>query len=233
VHPTVTSPTRADAELRPQKPAEVPLKPDRLSYLLDKLFDAAKRDVVERHVGTQTAAPESIQSAEPAPLAAYPAESEILDLRGPEPLPDPPEEPEPVAVAPTPLPVEETATVEGPVATIESVAAEPPVETRFAELEAASEPQEAPSSPDAAPAVAAPQLEPSEQPATSKRPRRAEPATHFGSRARPPGGQTPGAGPNSKARRAGPGAEQPAAASEQPPVPGAIRHGARETGPNA
>src|SRR6185436_6554246 len=80
-------------------------------------------------------------------------------------------------------------------------------------------PQEAPSSPDSAPAVAAPQLEPSEQPATSKRPRRAEPATHFGSRARPPGGQTRALDLTPKPVEPAPAPEQPAAASEQPPVP--------------
>ena len=181
--PPADEPSPALAPSEPQGPTKAQLKPDRLSYLLDKLFETAKREPAV----PQQADPEPVPVAELVPpveaAPAHPAESEILDLRGPDPLPEPPDEPEPgSAVAlPPPLEIKPEEPVHASTAPIEApVAVEPlqpaPIDTIPSET----------TKPDPAPS------QPSDQPtAPSPRPRPAEPATHFGSRSKPPRPKSP------------------------------------------
>jgi hypothetical protein len=184
--PAAVEPPPAIAPSEPPNSTEARLKPDRLSYLFDKLFETAKRESVERRATPQQADPEPVPAAErvpPAETPTHPSESEILDLRGPDPLPEPPDEPEAgSAAAPTPrLEIKPEEPVHASTAPIEApVVVEPlqpvPIDTTPAET----------TRPDPAPP------QPSDQPAApSPRPRPAEPATHFGSRSKPPRPKSP------------------------------------------
>ena len=182
-----------------QETTEGQLKPERLSFLLNKLFEATKRQSVAQPAEPQQAESAPAREVEPAPREdaahAHPAESEILDLRGPHPIPEPADEPDDSSVAIAPVPPQDSPTLEVPTPADAPIVAPEPLEqapvdadTKPAEI---TQPVASPSEPVAtAPAVAqeamAPQPQPSEQPVAPRRSRPAEPATHFGSRSRPP-----------------------------------------------
>ncbi len=143
--PPADEPSPVMTPSEPPKPTEARLKPDRLSYLLDKLFETAKREPAERPSVPRQADPEPVAAAELVPpveaAPAHPAESEILDLRGPDPLPEPPDdeaEPSSAVAPPPPLEIKTEEPVHAFTAPIEApVVVEPlqpaPIDTTPAE----------------------------------------------------------------------------------------------------
>ena len=198
----VADPSPTDTSSERQEPTEAQLRPDRLSFLLNKLFDVAKREAAERPAVPQQTDPEPVPATEivlPADDApVHPAESEILDLRGPVPLPEPPEEPEPSGAV-TPLPLLETKAAEPIYASASPIEApavlEPPPpapsDTTPAETPSAVPAQEEMQPVAKARDASSDAVQPDQPVAPKSRPRPAEPATHFGSRSKPPRPKSP------------------------------------------
>jgi hypothetical protein len=182
--PSSDKPSPAIESPEPLEPSQAQPKPDRLSVLFNKLFDAARRETAERqtaprHPDAEPAPALVVPQAEAAP--AFPAESEILDLRGPHPLPESPDEiehdstvtPSPPLENKTDEPVRATATpTEAPIV----IKPQPATPIDVAET---TKPDPATTPSSAQPA------------APNPRPRLAEPATHFGSRTKPPRPKSP------------------------------------------
>jgi RsiW-degrading membrane proteinase PrsW (M82 family) len=171
----------------PAEPPDAALKSDRLSFLLTKLFDAVKRQPADQSVRSEEAEPLLDQGGSEPSTAG-----EVLDPRGPQPIPEPTEQNAPTpAIEPSASQASEGAEAPSDAPPEPVVAAEP--------LRAAGEeaPAHAPEeSADRAPAsepVAAPDVStaaastpPSEEPAEPPLRPRAVETTHFGSRSRPP-----------------------------------------------
>jgi RsiW-degrading membrane proteinase PrsW (M82 family) len=173
--PQPDRPEPADAPATPQESAEERQKSDRLSYLLAKLFETVKQDSAPKPV---------------APQQDHAEASDILDLRGPHPIPEPRDEPAPAPVEAPPQ--EESARVEArpepaaPPAQVPTAVVDQPASTDATVLPTREDAKPADVSQAAPPADASESLpttpEPtSEQPVKKTRSRSA-PATHFGSR---------------------------------------------------
>jgi RsiW-degrading membrane proteinase PrsW (M82 family) len=175
---------------------EAALKPDRLSFLLTKLFEAVKRQPTD-----QPASPTIDAFAAPRADTApeEPEASAILDLRGAHPIPETPEQAEPTPSSEPEAPQLSAGAQEpsqAPAAPGEPAVASEPQEAEIEKTVAESTEAERPAvsrpvvAPDDSPAASPAQ--PSEQPVEpapvepAPKPRVAEPATRFGSRSRPP-----------------------------------------------
>jgi RsiW-degrading membrane proteinase PrsW (M82 family) len=199
--------TIASGPSAPQQPSEAQLRTDRLSFLLTRLFEAVKEDsaykrVSPPQVGAEPTPDEIAPPASGAPINQ--AASEVLDLRGSDPIAEPVDEPPSVPSEP-PRQEQQSAKVEEqpqPIAPPEKVPS--PVVERPAGPSAAVSPEpvrDETGSPDVSEPVSpaeasdvpsAPSPPPNElrvEPRIRARP--TAPATHFGSRASSLGASTP------------------------------------------